>query len=226
MVEFADCAIGAFDPKEKLGSLAPGMGFAGNRGFGCEIGALQFLSRQLTIVESTYCLCAHRYSTWDEHRMPNMTTRRAWIYIPILALITSSCESPRQGAGLKGGGRGFRLSQILDALPSIKTGAELIEKFGEPNDRLLFSHDDKGNEFSLNRDPILSWKRAMEYSSPKDLLDRLSIGTTLFEYRFTYGHSPDWSAGPLFICVDDSGRVIGWMCPVYLQYNAKEALSD
>ena len=153
-------------------------------------------------------------------------TRRVWLYAPIFAFITSSCASPRPGEGLKGTGLRFRLSQLLEALPLIRTASELLEQFGRPNASFLFSQDDKSNEFPLNRDPISSWKQAMGFATPSGLLDKLPIGTTIIEYDFTYGHSPDWDGGPLFICADNNDRIVGWMCPMSLQYHSKEALSD
>lgn len=69
-----------------------------------------------------------------------MMTRRSWLGAIIAGLTTSSCATVS-------GGPPLTLTLALESLPAIKTGAEFVERFGQPKARISFTHDDPNNEY-------------------------------------------------------------------------------
>lgn len=133
-----------------------------------------------------------------------MMTRRSCIGVVIAGLTASSCASVPAGPPLT-------LALFLQTLPSIKTGAELVERFGQPVGRISFTHDDPNNEYPPNRYPRENWKRRV-IMTPPNLIDDLPVGTILLEYDFTALHTDINPTGcVLLVCVGQDDRIVGWM---------------
>jgi hypothetical protein len=115
------------------------------------------------------------------------------------------------------------LAQVLLLLPSLATASDLIEKFGEPDSRVTFNHDDSSSDNYLNRQSLGFWK-GIGVSTPPLLFDTLPVGTRMLTYTFEYGPMVlNPTAGGLTVCIDDHNRIVGWFYSKALVGIEKEA---
>lgn len=118
--------------------------------------------------------------------------------------LISSCASNR-------GRQKPSLAQFLQALPSIGTASEFIGKFGEPQSRVKFNHDDPNNTYFPNRYSRDAWKSG-GVDTPPDLIDTVPVGTNIFLYNFRYillsAINP--TIDVLLVFIDTNDRILGW----------------
>lgn len=145
-----------------------------------------------------------------------MLNRRTWLGLAAGGLLTSACASLASEPD-------YTLAQVLRDLPDIPTGARFIDKFGTPQSRSSFDHDNPRSDRFVSQLSKEEWKR-FNLTSPADLIDTLPIGTLMLLYRFAYGSWSIPTVGMLAVCVDESDRVIGWMWETALRGQEGDAL--
>jgi len=124
--------------------------------------------------------------------------------------LSSSCADTRVRPKLS-------LATALRLLQSLHTASDLTEKLGEPDGQGSFDHDNPASTSYLNRQSLGFWKQQV-VATPEKLIDTLSIGTKMLTYNFINGPAMlNATCGPLSVCVDDSGRIIGWFYSIVLR---------
>ena len=114
------------------------------------------------------------------------------------------------------------LAQVLAILPTLRTGQEVIDKFGAPALRVAFNHDDPADKWYPNKSSRESRKRS-QVATPPDLVDKIPVGMQMLVYGFKYGSSMNPTGGGLSVCVDETDAIVGWMYSKSLERYEKEA---
>jgi hypothetical protein len=133
------------------------------------------------------------------------------ISVPLLGLLTSACVILDRHMY-----PGYSLAQMLQALPSIRTGADLIARFSAPSGREVVSPD-QPHKYGMPPN-LLSreYFEAIGVATPDDLVDKLEVGMTILYYLFEYGEAyvpgmPSVDVGQFFVFVDKSDLILGWI---------------
>src|SRR3954449_2724313 len=135
-----------------------------------------------------------------------LISRRSCLEAMALPWLISACASnsgsarPWQGS----------LAQVLSMLPSLRTGQQVIDKFGAPALRVPFDHDDNADKYYPNTFSLETRKRG-QVAIPLDLVDKIPVGTPLLVYGFKYGSAMNPTGGGLTVCVNDTDEIVGWM---------------
>jgi len=159
---------------------------------------------------STLAQCAptaqSRLSRGRSTRAINWEPARALLAVALCNLLLCSCAlEPTKRPRLT-------LEGAIQALPTLNSASALIAAMGEPDYRIRYDHDNPADNIVFrNRMPLASWK-AHEVTSPPGLLDFLPVGTILFQYEFVLQEDAinPWS-DLLEVCLNDDGRIVGWM---------------
>ncbi len=131
-----------------------------------------------------------------------MITRRLCLALPALAVPVASC------AGLAYRNATY-LSDTLTYLEGIQTEAELIDRIGEPRLRAVFDAGDE-DVSHFSRFSKAEWADSC-VQTPANLIETLPRGTRMIGYVFVQGSPSNPLQGPLFVCIREDGRIIGWM---------------
>lgn len=145
-----------------------------------------------------------------------MISRRKWLGSALSLCAISACASEPERPRMS-------LAKVLLLLPTLHSGADVIGQIGEPDYRKEFGHDDPSSDYWPNRFSLASWKEGT-IASPPTLLDTMPVGTNLLLYRFGHGSGLNPTTDMLFVCIDATDRILGWMYGRQLLGNESKAV--
>jgi hypothetical protein len=126
--------------------------------------------------------------------------RRLLVAGAMLGWLGSACAaSPRRAVSIR---------KVLERLPSMSKGSELIARLGPPEMDFEFTPGDKNARFQLQQLTRESLAR-ISIESHAGLIDTLPLQSRMVTYFFTF--RPDRSGVGLTVCLDDADKIIGWM---------------
>lgn len=141
-----------------------------------------------------------------------MISRRLCLAAPVLPLLTTSCASLEVS-------RPTYLAEVLAALETLRSEADLVGRIGEPFRRVRF-----GEQWLSGMSKAQLSDSVVQH--PGNLIDTLSAGTMTLQYTFSYGSPGNALRGALGVCVKDDGDIIGWMYSAPLERYTTRAQLD